>query len=309
MLSPLNCELFMLGLISFRLAILTLAAAHPVPDGLVFRGIQVVVRSDKLEIRYQVGLSDAMIRRELKEMIGEDAEHAEPGGVEALARYRDAMFPLLSRHLKVTIEGRPVELIPRRADIVRQPHAQLEFVYEVALNLTSQPKRFELLDENYSGVPGYHLAAIRGRGAAQVVPAGSQELLARLPNIPETTDDEATPLPSVRKIAAYLQVTRPASESPSGGPTLPSDSTETENGNEATQSEVIAIKRKELSVDGPDATSTASLPPTDPRAPRTPSGPMVAGDTKRILWCVGFGGLALLIALAWLRSSRKDRRR
>ena len=299
----------MVGLISSRIAVLILVACHPVPDGLVFRGIQVVVRSDKLEIRYQVGLSDAMIRRELNRMTEGDAEQAELSGVEALARYRDAMFPLLSRHMKVAIESRPVELIPQRADIVRQPHAQLEFVYEVPLRLTSEPQRFDLLDENYSGVPGYHLAAIRGRGTAQVVPAGSQELLARLPNIPEVTDGEATPLQFVRKIAAYLRVTGPASDPPVGDLAAPPNPTVTEKDSTATGSDVTAMQGEELSVDGSVATTTTPLPPTAPQAPGTSSGPTVSRGIAHMIWCLGFGGLAILIALAWLRSARMEHRR
>ncbi len=294
----------MLGLIPAQFLALTLVVCHPVPDGLVFRGIQVVVRSDKIEIRYQVGLSDAMIRRELGDATPEVVT-SEMGGAEALARYRDLMFPQLPKRLEVTIEGRPVQLVPRRADIVRQPHAQLEFVYEIAFRPTSEPLRFHLLDENYSGVPGYHLSAMRGRGTVQVVPAGSQEIFARLPNIPEMADVEATPLQSVRKIEAFVRSTLPASDPLAREPGSHPESAEPATDSEAAPSDATATNRAGLPIGEPVTTPDASPLSIDLQTPRMQREQAVASDIGRIIWCVGFGGLAVLIALAWLCSSRK----
>jgi hypothetical protein len=289
--------------ITSQLVLLTLVVTHPVPDGLVFRGIQVVVHSEKLEIRYQVGLSDSMIRRELAGSVEGGAGVSEMGGVEALARYRDMMFPLLPQRLKVAIEGRAVEVGLQRADIVRQPHAQLEFVYEVAVHLTNEPQRFDLLDENYSGVPGYHLAAMRGRGAVQVVPAGTEELNSRLPRIPEVEDETAPPLRSVRKISAYVRTTEPESApSGSGARGSTSDPTSAARDRDTARTSTGGEQGERSSVGESPDISKMSPPQADTGVPR---GSLLGPSLGRILWCVGFGGLAVLIAWAWLRSSRQ----
>jgi hypothetical protein len=291
--------------ITSQLILLTLVVSHPVPDGLVFRGIQVVVHSEKLEIRYQVGLSDSMIRRELAGAVEGGAGVSEMGGVEALARYRDMMFPLLPRRLKVAIEGRAVEVGLQRADIVRQPHAQLEFVYEVAVPLTDEPQRFDLLDENYSGVPGYHLAAMRGRGTVQVVPAGTEELYSRLPRIPEVEDETAPPLRSVRKISAYIRTTGPElAPSGSGAGASTSDPTLAARDPDTARTEMVAEQGERSSVGESLDISKTSPPQADTGVPR---GSLLGPSLGRILWCVGFGGLAVLIAWAWLKSSRPGR--
>ena len=45
---------------------LSLVCGHELPDGVVQRGVRVTLRRDRLDIQYQVGLSPATARRQLR---------------------------------------------------------------------------------------------------------------------------------------------------------------------------------------------------------------------------------------------------
>ena len=293
-------------LIPFCSCVVTLAACHPVPDGLVFRGIQVVARSDRIEVRYQVGISDNMVGRELLKRQANRAD-VPTDAAEALGCYRDQMFLQLVQEIDVTMDGKPTELIPMRADIVRQQHAQLEFVYHIPYEPVAEPVKFVLLDENYPAVPGYHLAAIRGRGGVQVLPAGPGKLFDRLPNIPSPTDAATNPVPSVRKIEAYIR----GAASPAVG-----------SGKE-TPASAIAHETEAVGAETVPATVTASARDTitsDPDGANSVAGRQAssAGQTTRtdqesgtrhgqIIWASLFAALAVAIALFWIRGARGER--
>ena len=170
-----------------------------------FCAVQVVVRSNVIEIRYQLGLSDNMIQGELR-ALSEPGAAIPTDAAEAIARYRDIIAPLLPKRMRVTIDGNPVAMSVHRADIVRQPHRQLELVYHIPFTPGTVPAKFVLWDDNFQGVPGYHFAAMRARGNAAVLPIGDDKPLDRLPSVPEPGEALSVPLEPMRGLAAYVCV-------------------------------------------------------------------------------------------------------
>jgi hypothetical protein len=222
------------------------------------------------------------------------------------------MFPVLPDKLTVRIDGRPVPLVPRRADIVRQEHAQLEFAYEIPFQAAGEPRRFDLVDENYAGVPGFHLAAIRGRGDVQVVPAGTRELLERLPDIPDPSDPEAPPLPTVRRLEAYIragdsatqaEATLPAAKppaEPAGGSEAAVTADAATRDGRASDDDAIANPSISFQDKQDTAATETPLPSQDGRSPTGRTEGLRESRVGRLLWVIGFGALALTIAAAWL---------
>lgn len=283
-------------LIPFCTVLLTLVPMHPVPDGLVFRGIQVVARSDRIEVRYQVGISDAMILRELQKLQGDESD-VPTDAAEALACYRDRMFSQIVGEIDVKMDEKPVKLVPLRADIVRQPHAQLEFVYHVPFAPAVESVKFSLLDENYTAVPGYHLAAIRGRGGVEVLPAGADPLFERLPSIPSPVDGEPVPMPTTRKIEAYIS---------SSAPSIVDAGQAVHEAGAAREIEELPVGTA-LDHDAAGTDSREDDFATRPRPSDVQSGEQVererGSSTGHILWASVFAVLALVIAAFWMRGA------
>jgi hypothetical protein len=179
------------------------ASAHPIPDGVVFRGVQVVVWSQRIEIRYQLGLSDNMVRAQLRELLPAGTEVPEEPGL-ALRAYGDVMFPRLPEKISVTIDHRSQELSLRRADIIRQHHIQIELVYRIDYTVPTKPAYFLLIDDNFQGIPGYHLAGIRSRGLVEIPEANAVPVLSRLNRDPQTEEDLRILSTPVRRIEAMI---------------------------------------------------------------------------------------------------------
>jgi hypothetical protein len=276
-------------------AIATLAPGHTVPDGVVFRAVQVVVRSTAIEVRYQLGLSDNMIRGELRALSPPGAE-IPTDAAETIARYRDIIAPLLPKRIRVTIDGNPVAMRVHRADIVRQPHRQLELVYHIPFTPGTAPAKFVFWDDNFQGVPGYHFAALRARGDAAVLPIGDDQPLERLPSVPEPGEAVSVPLEPMRGLAAYVGVAgiRPP---PTNAP-----------------APVMAAKQDtatEILVPGTSAPGSASRPATE--AAEVPpalqaEAPVTDGTLGRVVWLLSWGVAGVLIAAAWWWTSRKTRK-
>jgi hypothetical protein len=209
------------------LGVVPRAGAHPVPDGAIFRGIQVTVRSDRIEIRYQLGLNDQTIQQELERLAPPDAEIPEDPG-QAVRIYRDVMFPELPKEISVTIDGQPQRLKLRRADVMRLPHVQIELMYHVDYAATAVPAQFVLVDENFPRVPGYHLAALRARGVA-VLETDAEPVLSRLARIHDPEGEAELMNLAVRRVEAVIGST-PGADPAGGGLTAGADSVPLGNG-------------------------------------------------------------------------------
>jgi hypothetical protein len=276
-------------------AIATLASGHNTPDGVIFRAVQVVVRSNVIEIRYQLGLSDNMIRGELR-AISEPGAAIPTDAAETIARYRDAITPLLPKRMRVTIDGSPVAMSVYRADIVRQPHRQLELVYHILFTAGTTPAKFVLWDDNFQGVPGYHFAAMRARGNAAVLPIGDDKPLDRLPSAPEPGEAMSVPLEPMRGLAAYVCL---AGVSPP--PTNVTDPASAAD--QVTAASGVVANSPTPGSTSPSPTGAASVEPG-----LKPETSITNSTVGRVVWLFGWGVAAVLIAAAWWWMSRKPRK-
>jgi hypothetical protein len=157
----------MLHMVMQSAMLVTAVCGHPIPDGAIYRGVQFVVRDDRIEIRYQLGLNDTMVQTELKRL---SAESIPADATEALSLYRQLVLYDLTKHITVRIDGHPQAIQPLRADIVRQHHAAIECAYEVAIQPTTTPAKLEIRDDNFPEISGDHQFALRSRGRIEVLP-------------------------------------------------------------------------------------------------------------------------------------------
>jgi hypothetical protein len=160
------------------LGILISLFGDPVPDGLIHRGIQVVARPNGIDVRYQLGLSDSMVRDELQRMTTEGAQ-VPAGAAEALMQYRDVVNKKLPERMTARIDGNAVELKPLRADLIRQHHMQIECAYRIEFTVGDQPSRLELRDDNFPDMPGDHRIAMKARGQVRILQSNQGQLLTR----------------------------------------------------------------------------------------------------------------------------------
>jgi hypothetical protein len=276
-------------------AIAALTPGHTTPDGVIFRAVQVVVRSDVIEIRYQLGLSDNMIQRELQ-ALSQPGTALPTDAAEAIARYRDIVAPLLPQRMRVTIDGSPVAMSVQRADIVRQPHRQLELVYHIPFTPGTVPAKFVLWDDNFQGVPGYHFAAMRARGNGAVLPIGDDKPLERLPSVPEPGEALSVPLEPMRGLAAYICLAG-VSPPPASAP-APASVAAQETAADVVDSHVPA----------PASTSPSPTPSAAVQPALTAETPNANRSPERVVWLLGWGVAAVLIAAAWWWTSHKTRK-
>jgi hypothetical protein len=281
------------------------ALAHPIPEGVVFRGIQVVVWSQRIEVRYQLGLSDNMIRQELQSLLGADTPIPEDSG-KALRVYRDAMFPRLREKLSVTIDHQPQELRFRRADVIRQHHIQIELVYRIDFQVPAEPVYFLLVDDNFRGTPGYHLAAIRSRGLVDIPEANAVPVLSRLSRDPETEEDLRILSTPVRRIEAMVTAIAPEPSTPPVGEALAAatnlpGSTSDQPSPPASETSSLPQAAPTPAESASDL-SKASAEPSAPPAPHSSVGKVMRAtpaDPRPWIW-PAVGGLFMLAALLWI---------
>lgn len=146
------------------------------------------------------------------------------------------------------LDGQPANIELDQANIVRQPHAQLEFTYRITCISTETPKKFRLEDNNFRDVPGYHLMAVKSRGNVDVLQegSGSETMLARMQRALPENGAADTDLPTIHQIEAYFATpatysakTPPEETSRSAGP--PNDSSpKSENGGRDERSRSLA---------------------------------------------------------------------
>lgn len=284
---------------SLLIAASLIAPGHPVPDGVVYRGVQVVVRPDRIEIRYQLGLNDAMVRTELQNRFG-IARASDSDATEDLLEFRNRMAAELPREMKITLDDQPCSLGLHRADVVMQQHAQLEFIYHLPTRATERPQRFLLEDDNYLGVPGFHLMAIKGRGKVDVLQTGSngESMLARMQGALSEDGSIPADAPPIRQIEAYFAL--PATY------VLPPDQAE---------------NHSDVPIQNDPSVATLSDNPAEPRR-QNPSVPQTAPPTDAATRSatnaddlISHPGvlvlipLALLVALALAFAARRRRAR
>lgn len=199
----------MMGWLAVTFSLTPLMLGHVIPDKVVYRGIQVVVKPEGIEVRYQLGLNEKTLRRELASRLGTD-EGIPADDEEVLAKYRDVILPLLPTKLNVEIDRGALTLTPVRSDLIRQHHAQIECVYWGPFPARTTPSRLTLVDENFAGVPGVHILAVKGRGEIDLLQSDAPALLVRAPVNRMEASDTAIPPASSRRLEAYFCLSGPS---------------------------------------------------------------------------------------------------
>jgi hypothetical protein len=189
---------------------------HVIPDGVVYRGVQLLIQPDRIEVRYQLGLSEYTLRGELATRLG-PYEGLPSDETEALNKYRGVMLPTIPGNLRLEIDGRPVVLRPLRSELIAQHHAQIECWYHVPFTVPSSPCRLVLRDDNFADVPGSHVLALKSRRDVDVLQSDAPALLVRAPLPPLESSDSTIPPPSSHRLEAFFCL--------AGPPALPAQAT------------------------------------------------------------------------------------
>lgn len=210
----------MLGWLAVTFTLSPLMLGHVIPDHVVYRGIQVAVKPDGIEVRYQLGMNGKMLRRELASRLGPD-KRIPADDEECLAQYRDVILPLLPHKLNLAIDREALTLTPVRAELIRRHQTQIECVYWGPFPARTTPSRLTLVDENFAGVPGVHILALKGLGPIDLLQSDVPVLLVRAPVNRGEASDTAIPSAASRRLEAYFCLSAPSPPSPTASQTTP----------------------------------------------------------------------------------------
>ena len=138
------------------------AQAHDIPNARVDRSIQVSLDPGRLEIDYEVSLSELTLTRDLRMLIG-----ALPGvdRQDWFLTYGRETGPLNGRGLLVAIDRRPLDLHFQGFELTVEDHPRFLFHYQVAMPPAGHLK---VQDINYAGSEGTSRLAVRGRHGIEV---------------------------------------------------------------------------------------------------------------------------------------------
>ncbi|MHC5541022.1 nickel/cobalt transporter, partial [Singulisphaera rosea] len=141
------------GLVAFLSAT---AHAHNIPNARVDRSIQVTVRPERLEVDYEVSLSELTVARDLRDLVGTLVE-TEPKAL--YERYGQETGPLNAKGILASVDGRPLDLLFQGLDIVVEEHPRYTFHFDAKLPTQG---RLVVQDTNYVTSEGTSRLAVRG---------------------------------------------------------------------------------------------------------------------------------------------------
>lgn len=138
------------------------ALSHDIPNQRVDRSIQVTVRPGRLDIAYEVSLSELTLTQDLRALTG-----SLPGGDRPawLALYGEVTGPLNAKGLAVAVDGRPVSLSGRGYRLVVEEHPRYTFQYEAVI---PDEGRLRVRDLNFVSSEGTSRLGVRGRDGVTV---------------------------------------------------------------------------------------------------------------------------------------------
>lgn len=139
------------------LAVGSICWAHDIPNQRVDRSIQATLRPGRLQIDYEVSLTELTLTQDLRSLIG-----SLPGAdrTEWLARYGEVTGPLNAKGFLVACDGLPVELVCRGFDLAVEEHPRYTFHLEA--NLPAKG-RLTIHDTNFVSSEGTSRLAVRTR--------------------------------------------------------------------------------------------------------------------------------------------------
>jgi ABC-type nickel/cobalt efflux system permease component RcnA len=138
------------------------AWSHDIPNARVDRAIQAILGAGRLEVDYEVSLSELTLTQDLRALIGTLP------GVDRRAwfdRYGQETGPLNAKGLLVAIEGRAVELRCRGFDLSVEEHPRYTFHFEAAI---PRRGRLAIQDTNFEASEGTSRLAVRGAGVVRI---------------------------------------------------------------------------------------------------------------------------------------------
>jgi len=132
------------------------ATGHDIPDARVDRSIQATLRPGRLEIAYEVSLSELSLTQDLRELVGPLT-----GGD------RDAWFdlygretgPMNARGVRVTVDGLEVDLAFRKFALAVEGHPRFTFSFDATI---PRAGTLTIQDRNFSSSEGTSRLAVRG---------------------------------------------------------------------------------------------------------------------------------------------------
>jgi ABC-type nickel/cobalt efflux system permease component RcnA len=135
---------------------------HDIPNQRVDRSTQATIRPGRLEIDYEVSLSELTLTQDLRALIG-----TLPGADRTLwlARYAEVTGPLNAKGFLIAYDGRPVPLSLQGYDLTVEEHPRYTFHFQAPL-----PEKgvVTIHDTNYASSEGTSRLAIRARDGSWV---------------------------------------------------------------------------------------------------------------------------------------------
>jgi nickel/cobalt transporter (NicO) family protein len=193
------------------------ARAHDIPNARVDRSIQVDLSPGRLDVAYEVSLSELTLAQDLRALVG-----PLPGlDREALFdRYGRETGPLNAKGLLVSVDGGPVDLRARGFDLSVEEHPRYLFHFEATLPARG---RLSLIDTNYAASEGASRLAVRGRASIEIRGYRGPSDVEQVPLRPtwQLSDEEER---ATKRADVEFAGPGPRTDSPPGsGPTRPEE--------------------------------------------------------------------------------------
>ncbi len=155
-----------------------LAAGHDIPNARVDRSTQVTLRPGRLEIDYEVSLSELTLTQDLRALVG-----TLPGGDRDawFALYGRETGPLNAKGFLIEVDGAEIELAISGFKVFVEQHPR--FVFHFGADLPASG-RLKVKDVNFVSSEGTSRLAIRGREGVEVPSDGLPEDVERVPTRP-----------------------------------------------------------------------------------------------------------------------------
>jgi ABC-type nickel/cobalt efflux system permease component RcnA len=135
---------------------------HDIPNQRVDRSIQATIHPGRMEIDYEVSLTELTLTQDLRALVG-----SLPGGDRSdwLNRYGEVTGPLNAKGFLITADGSPVLLSVQRFDLVVEEHPRYTFHLEAPLPPSG---RLVVHDTNYASSEGTSRLAVRAREGVEI---------------------------------------------------------------------------------------------------------------------------------------------
>ncbi len=136
--------------------------AHDIPNQRVDRSIQVVLAPGRLEIEYEVGLTELTLTQDLRALTT-----PQPGAdrSEWLKLYGEVVGPLDARGFLVSVDGSPIEVHPAGYRLSVEEHPRYTFRFTATIPSAG---RLVLRDTNYLSSEGTSRLAVRARDGLEL---------------------------------------------------------------------------------------------------------------------------------------------